>query len=39
VKAELKERAKFLESLAGRSVEELRAELTKFYMSRYGDVV
>jgi len=39
VKTELKERAKFLESLAGRSVEELRAELTKFYMSRYGDVI
>ncbi|MGC9209668.1 MAG: type II/IV secretion system ATPase subunit [Acidilobus sp.] len=39
VKSELRERARFLESIAGRSVEELRAELGKFYTSRYGDVI
>lgn len=39
VRAELYERAKFLESVAGRSAEELRAELTKFYVSRYGDLI
>ncbi|MGC9072429.1 MAG: type II/IV secretion system ATPase subunit [Acidilobus sp.] len=39
VRSELKERARFLESIAGRSSEELRAELSKFYTSRYGDVI
>ncbi len=36
---ELMERARILESIAGRTAEELRTELMKFYISRYGDLL
>ncbi len=39
VREELTSRAKFLSGVAGRSAEELRGELAKFYISRYGDVL
>ncbi|ADL18624.1 type II secretion system protein E [Acidilobus saccharovorans 345-15] len=39
IREEMEARTKFLESVAGRSPEELRAELAKFYISRYGDMI
>ncbi|MFP3264386.1 MAG: type II/IV secretion system ATPase subunit [Acidilobus sp.] len=39
IRGEVESRVKFLESLAGRPPDELRAELSKFYVTRYGDII